>query len=245
MVDAVGFASDAVTYREGAGLPVVTMFPAAIPEYSYVRRMTTGGEQDTNDNAADFILVSTTGEALTDVQSVLGAPGPQNHLSPVLHNDVTVSFIDPGTPRLAPPNFVRTGTGNAGTLSIRRHFTNNTGTTLTRLRFRVIDITTLNTPNPGGAQADLRLVNSTDQQVSTSLGQTITVQGTTLDEPPAQPNGGGLNSSVRVVLPAGGLSPLNNGACPAGQVCEIDAQFLLNVVQIGRYRFFVNVEALP
>jgi hypothetical protein len=245
MVDAVGFTSDATTYREGAGLPVIAPFPTPTPEYSYVRRMTIAGEQDSNDNAADFTLVSTTGEVLAGVSSVLGAPGPQNQASPVLHNDVNVSFIDPGSPRLAPPNFVRTGSGNSGTLSIRRHFTNNTGATLTRLRFRVIDITTLNTPNPGGAQADLRLVNSNDEQVSTSLGQTITVKGTTLDEPPAQPNGGGINSSIRVALPSGGLSSLSNGICPTGQVCEIDTQFLLNVVQIGRFRFFVNVEALP
>jgi hypothetical protein len=36
-----------------------------------------------------------------------------------------------------------------GTLSIQRRFTNNTGRTITRLSYRVVDITTLNSPGAG------------------------------------------------------------------------------------------------
>jgi hypothetical protein len=235
-VDAVGFTSDEAGFREGAGLPVVSPFPAPALEYSYIRKLTTDAPQDTNDNATDFALVSTTGEMMGGVQSILGAPAPENFASPILHNDVAVSLIDPASPRLSSPNFVRTGSGNAGTLSIRRRFTNNTGATLTRIRFRVTDITTLGSPLVlAPPQADLRLANSADESITTSLGIPITLKGTTIEQPPAQNIGGGLNSSLSVQLPNGGLA---NGQ-------SIDVQFLLNVVQNGRYRFFFNVEALP
>ena len=42
--------------------------------------------------------------------------------------------------------------GALGTLSVRRRFTNQTGAAITRLRFRVVDITTLN--SPGYSQVD-------------------------------------------------------------------------------------------
>jgi len=61
---------------------------------------------------------------------------------------------------------------------VRRRFTNNTGATITRLRFRIVDITTLNSPGyvSGGTQADLRATNSTAFAVTTSLGS-LTVNG--------------------------------------------------------------------
>jgi hypothetical protein len=61
-----------------------------------------------------------------------------------------------------------------------------------------------------------------------------TVNGLTLEQPP-QPNGGGLNSTLTVALPGGGLAPGNS----------IDVQFLLGVQEQGTFKFFVNVEALP
>jgi len=65
----------------------------------------------------------------------------------------------------------------------------------------------------------------------------VTVQGTTLEQPPSQPNGGGFNSS----LSAGTVTlatPLANGA-------SIDLRFLLGIQQTGSFKFFLNVEALP
>jgi hypothetical protein len=50
-----------------------------------------------------------------------------------------------------------------------------------------------------------------------------------------QPIGGGLNTSLTVVLPNGGLLSGDS----------IDVQFLMNVMQNGGFRFFVSVEALP
>jgi uncharacterized repeat protein (TIGR01451 family) len=229
--DAVGFS--AVTnplYREGngLGLPVTTDI-----EHSFVRKLTTGVAQDTDNNLADFALVATNGnQTLTAAQ--LGAPGPENLFSPIQHNtDIKSSLIEPQADSTAPPNRVRVGSGDSGTLSIRRTFRNATGAPVTRLRFRVVNITTLGTPISLPSQADVRLVTSDDFQETTSRG-TLTVRGTVLEEPPAQPLGGGLNTSATVFLPGGALAP---GA-------SIDVQFLLSVVRGGNFRFFVNVEAI-
>jgi hypothetical protein len=72
--------------------------------------------------------------------------------------------------------------------------------------------------------------------VSLTGGGTANVEGTTL-ESPAQPNGGGINSSLAAgtVLPAAPIAP---GA-------SINLRFLLGVQQGGSFRFFINVEALP
>jgi hypothetical protein len=146
-------------------------------------------------------------------------------------------LIEPQQSSTSAPNRVRDFTpvtnGAQGTLSIRRRFTNATGQTVTRLRFRIVDVTTLNTPNPGGAQADLRWLNSGDLAVSTSLGN-LTVRGTIIQTPPTQSLGGGQNSSGTLTVPVN----LVSGA-------TVDVRFVLGVQQAGRFRFFVNVEALP
>jgi hypothetical protein len=240
-VDAVGFADDPADFREGAGLQVITEFPATRPQYSYVRKLATGIPQDTGNNAEDFVLVSTTGESIGGIQSVLGAPAPQSQASPVQRNaTIKTSLVDPTVSAALPPNRVRTGSetsANAayGTLRIRRKFTNTTGTTVTRLRFRVVDITTLGSPNPtGNSQADLRVLDSTDAEIETSAGL-IAIKGAVVEQPPAQVAGGGLNSGLTVQLPAGGLP--NNAS--------INVQFVLGVQQEGSFRFLINVEALP
>jgi hypothetical protein len=103
------------------------------------------------------------------------------------------------------------------------------------LRFRVIDVTTLNSPVVNPPQADLRLSSSTETTAATGLGFSVAVKGTTLEQSAMQASGGGINSTLSVALPTGGLAP---GA-------SVDVQFLMNVVQIGRFRFFISVEALP
>ena len=50
-----------------------------------------------------------------------------------------------------------------GTMSIRRRFTNNTGAPVTRLRFRIIDLSSLAVPGPGFA--DLRALSSASVSV--------------------------------------------------------------------------------
>ncbi|HEX8635005.1 MAG TPA: lamin tail domain-containing protein [Pyrinomonadaceae bacterium] len=251
VIDAVGFSSaNGTGFREGAGLsPATGIAPGESDQYSFVRKLTTGFPQDTNDNAADFALVSTTGAAGATL-AILGAPGPENTQSPIQSNAVIkASLIDNcatiGVAGSGCQNRMRDGSAEAsnptnaqrGTLSFRRRFTNTTQQEVYRLRFRVVDITTLNSPGyaPNNGQADLRLLSSTDTTVTPSnpfVPGDVSVRGTTLEQPPTQPLGGGLNSTVTLEL----LEPLGIGD-------SVTVQLLVGVQQNGNYRFFVNVEA--
>lgn len=257
-LDAVGSTSEANTlYKEGTGYPALTPFSI---DYSFYRdscgksgSITTFGAcpnpstvKDTNNNAADFIFVDTNGTSAGAGQR-LGAPGPENLSSPIERNaSIGTAFLDVCVGGASPPNRVRDFTSDPannstfGTLDIRRTFTNNTGGNVTRLRFRVIDLTTF--PAPSGI-ADLRPRTSTavvvtvDRPPCGSGTSNVTVQGTTLEQPPSQPNGGGFNSSMSagVVTLA---TPIANGA-------SIDVRFLLGIQQTGSFKFYVNMEVLP
>jgi len=145
-------------------------------------------------------------------------------------------LIDPSQPATANPNRVRdftpgSGPTALGTFEFRRKFTNTTGTPITAFRIRVIDISTTGTPSLG-LPADLRSLTASD---TTANGGTIQITGTTLESPSDAVNGGGLNSSLVVAIPGGSLAP---GA-------SVNVRLLLGVVQVGVYRFYVNLEALP
>jgi hypothetical protein len=256
-MDAVGSTSEANTlYKEGTGYPALTPFSI---DYSFYRdncgksgSITTFGActiatpKDTNNNAADFVFVDTNGTSAGAGQR-LGAPGPENLSSPIQRNaSFAVNLLDICVGGASPPNRVRDFTSDPannstfGTLDIRRSVTNNTGGNVTRLRWRVIDITTF--PAPSGI-ADLRPRTSTavvvtvDRPPCGSGTSNVTVQGTTLEQPPSQPNGGGFNSSLSsgtVTL----ATPLANGA-------SLDVRFLLGIQQTGSFKFYINVEALP
>ncbi|HYO99324.1 MAG TPA: thrombospondin type 3 repeat-containing protein [Pyrinomonadaceae bacterium] len=237
--DAAGFTTAAnPLYFETTGLPPVG---ATDGEYSFVRKLTSGLPQDTDNNANDFFFVSTTAGAFNGVQSTLGAPAPENLTSPIQRNaTIKASQIDSCAGAGACQNRARVGTpvpnGAFGTLKFRRKFTNSTGRTITRLRFRVVDITTLNSPGyaPGNGQADLRVVpsDSANFNVTLSTGESVPVAGTQAETPPAQPLGGGLNSGVSLITPVH-IAP---GA-------SINVEFNLGVMQNGFFRFLVNVEA--
>ena len=251
-LDAAGFSAHAGAtadlYREGAGL---TSPGANDGEYAFLRQLVTGLPQDSQDNAADFVFVATDGALYGGAQSQLGAPGPEDcgcypgnqfaNRSPTQRNaQIKASLIDQQVASTLPPNRVRLAPdpaypqfGANGTLDIRRRFRNTMNVPVTRLRFRIVDVTTLNTPNPGGQQADLRWVNSNDTPVATS-GGVITVKGTVIEMPPAQGQGGGLNTSGTVTT----FTPIAPGA-------TVDVRFVLGVQAGGRFRFFINVEALP
>jgi hypothetical protein len=256
-LDAVGSTSEANTlYKEGTGYPALTPFSI---DYSFYRdncgksgSITTFGPcpistpKDTNNNAADFVFVDTNGTSAGAGQR-LGAPGPENLSSPIQRNaSFAVDHLDPCVGGASPPNRVRDFTSDPannstfGTLDIRRTVTNQTGANVTRLRWRIIDLTTF--PAPSGI-ADLRPRTSTavvvtvDREPCNSGTSNVTVQGTTLEQPPSQPNGGGFNSSLSsgtVTL----ATPLANGA-------TLDVRFLLGIQQNGSFKFLINVEALP
>ena len=256
-LDAVGSTSEANTlYKEGTGYPALTPFSI---DYSFYRdtcgkggSITTFGAciidtpKDTNNNAADFVFVDTNGTSAGAGQR-LGAPGPENLSSPIQRNaSFAVNLLDPCVAAASPPNRVRDFTSDPpnnstfGTLDFRRTIVNNTGGNVTRLRFRISDLTTF--PAPSGI-ADLRPRTSTavvvtvDRAPCGSGTSNVTVQGTTLEQPPSQPNGGGFNSSFSagVVTLA---TPIANGA-------SVDVRFFFGIQQTGSFKFFLNIEALP
>jgi hypothetical protein len=266
--DAVGFGPNVGAtcdlFREGNTLTATNGSPL---EYTYFRdecgkkgnpstfgNCPTGGfTADTHVNADDFIFADTNATA-TIMGRRLGAPGPQNLGSPRFTLDVVTFLLDSTKGAAGNPNRVRDTSPSAigpnaatGTMSIRRRFQNNTGAPVTKLRIRVVDIST--TFIAGGGVADLRLLTSgdttdsvSDPATCTAAGFpsspcTVTIRGTTLETPPAQPLGGGFNSSATTGIITLG-TPLAPGA-------SINLQLVLGVQTTGSFKFFFNVEALP
>lgn len=240
-VDAAGFASVMNSlYREGAGLTP----GGGITEdgqHTFVRKLYTGVPQDTGNNETDFLFVSTNAAAYSGRVSALGAPGPESTASHVQRNaGLKASLIDPQCAGFGAANSacarVRVGdavpNGAFGTMALRRKFTNTTGAPVMALRFRVVDITTQNSPGFVSSHAILRVLSSGGV---TANGGTITITGATLETSPSQPNGGGYNSALAVALPGSGLADGDS----------INVEFLLGVEQNGNFRFYVNVEAIP
>ena len=264
-VDSVGFGTNiggvCDLMREGSTLAPVG---ALNIEYSYFRKecdfvynvgcMSNLYPKETNDNAADFMFADTAITNIAGIPRALGAPGPENRSSPIRRDDsgVTASLIDITQSNANPPNRARpTTSGPAltqpnGTLEIRRRVDNTTGSTVTRLRFRIVEMTTGPTPPVG--TADIRAITSSAVVLSgindpttcaktgtpTSTPCQVTAQATVLETPPAQTVGGGYNSTVSVSIP-GGLAPN----------ASINVNFALGVYQSGSFRFYIIVEALP
>jgi hypothetical protein len=259
LLDAVGSTNEANTlYREGAGYAPLS---SGSSEHTIFRDMcgnggsvtsttacTTGGSpKDTDNNATDFVVADTLGSNL-GASIRQGAPGPENMSSPIHRsgNFLTRSLLDPCVSAASPPNLIRDFTSdpvnnsNFGALDIRRTFTNTTGQPISRLRFRIVDLSTY--PAPSGV-ADLRartggdLTVTVDRPPCGSATSNVTVQGTTLEQPPNQPNGGAFNSSLSVndITLA---TPLANGA-------SIDVRFVFGIQQEGTYKIGIVPETLP
>jgi endonuclease G len=237
-LDAAGFNGSDPLYLEGAGLSPSGGINTD-GEFAFMRKPSGVTLIDADDNNADFAFVATDGGTYNGRTAVLGAPGPQNLSSPFDRvGAIVASPVDPNACLNCAPNRTRdtsdTGVNKAaGTLSMRRTWTNNTGLEVTRLRFRITDITTLNSPLIYPTQADLRALSSPDIIITRTDGSTVDVRGTTLEDASSQPNGGGHNSTLTVTL----ASPIANGA-------TINTQFLLGVQTPGSFRFFVNVEGV-
>ncbi len=228
--DAAGFAGAGTTFREGTGIPAITA-GAVTGQISFHRNQSSGAPQDTGDNAADFIFTNTlaTTETLGGTP-LLGAAGPENLNSPLINTNIFVDRLDLSQGISNPPNRFRDLTpvtnGTLGTIAFRRRVTNFTSQPLTRLRFRIRQITTA--PAPPGV-ADLRALTSGDITVNS-----LPVKGTTVEEPPTQTNGGGWNTSWTVDL----ATPIAPGA-------TVSVQYVCGVMQGGSFSIFINVEALP
>ena len=256
-LDAVGSTSEAnVLYKEGTGYPALVPFSI---DYAFYRdtcgkggSITTFGPcpidtpKDTNNNAADFVFVDTNGTSAGAGQR-LGSPGPENLSSPIhAGSPIADIALDPCVADTALPNTDYDGASDPpenatfGTLTFRRTFTNNTGSAITRMRFRIIDQTTF--PAPTGF-ADMRSHTVASENVIVDRApcgsgtSSVLVQGTTLEEPPNQPNGGAFNGSFSVGTITLG-TPLANGA-------SIDLAFLFGLQQHGQYKMGIIVETLP
>jgi hypothetical protein len=271
-LDSAGATAESNTlYKEGTGYPAISNVAV---DYSFNRDQCgkggsvtqTGGcaqaglPKDTNNNASDFVFADTQGASI-GAGTRLGAPGPENLSSPVLRNSKFGAFLlDATTGSSSAPNRFRDFTAGPpitspnGTLAIRRRFVNNTGSPVTRLRFRIIDVSVYPSQQTPG-YADLRAITSSDIVISNIMDNatcgalqtppstpptapcTVTVHGTTLEETVAgvqQQLGGGINSSLSVALPVA-LAP---GA-------SVNLQYVLGVQSSGTFKFFVNIEALP
>jgi hypothetical protein len=245
-LDAVGFTASPL-FAETTPLQPSTGVNVPL-QHSFVRRMTTGRPQDTDNNQADFDFVAVSQTTVSGRAPLLGAPGPENLTSPAQRNAVVkAQLVDPlcsgaGAPETACAR-VRTAADanpqNAafGTLLIRRRFRNTSGVDVTRLRFRLVDVTA-GTPQTGNL-ADLRALSSVDVTVSNTQGFDVLLHGLTLEEPstpaPAQP-GGGLNSTLSADITL---------AQPLKPNVPYDVEFRLGVMVNGNFRFLVNVESLP
>jgi hypothetical protein len=256
-LDAVGFGTNTGgvcdLMREGSTLAPVG---ALNIQYSYFRTETTssgGNPKDTNDNLADFMFADTVMTNIAGITRRLGAPGPENLASPIRRDNsgLILALLDGSQSSSSAPNRFRNFPNivpNApnGTLDIRRRVQNTTGSTVTRLRIRIVEMTT--GPTVPGGPADLRAVPSSSVVISnindpatcastgtpTTTPCQVTAQATTLETPPAQGAGGGYNSTLSVSIP-GGLAPS----------ASIDLNFQLGVMQGGTFRFLIIVEALP
>jgi len=262
-LDAVGSASESNTlYKEGTGYPALSVFTL---DCSFVRDQcgkggnpndsgpcTQGGAlKDTGNNASDFVFVDPNGTSAGAGQR-LGAASPENLSAPATGTGSIPNVgLDTCASNNALPNIARDFTSipannsTFGTVELRRTFTNNTGSSLTRLRFRIVDITTF--PAASGV-ADLRplttssVVVNVDRPPCGSGTSNITVQGTTLEvdnTAPSfgQPNGGGFYSSMSAGTVTLG-TPLANGA-------SIDLRFLFGLQQTGAFRVAMTIEGLP
>jgi hypothetical protein len=257
-LDAVGSTSEANTlYKEGTGYPTLTPFSI---DYAFVRdacgqqgsitNLTpcplTTGVADTGNNATDFYFVDTNGTSAGAGQR-LGSPGPENLASPIQRNaSFAVGIPDICVAGSLPPNQIRDLTSvpaqnsTFGSIELRRTVVNNTGANVTRMRFRVTQQTTF--PAPSGT-ADLRsrtTADTTDNFSNQPCGtgtSVITILGTTLEQPPSQPNGGAFNGTLSV-----GTVTLGTPIPPGNSVI---VRFLWGVQQTGKFRVGLNIEVLP
>lgn len=268
-LDAVGFGVNTGgacnLLREGSTLPPIA--GNATIEHSYFRKMcdwlqgagclVPGIPKDTNNNSVDFWLADTAASAIT---GRLGAPGPENLASPIRRDSannpgiggINVFLLDGNVSAAAGPNRDRNGSDPAGTfgsMKFRYRVTNNTGAPVTRLRYRIVELSTA--IQPAGPTADLRAISGTvepsigpvnDAATCTAAGAgsppcTVTVTATTLETPPNQAIGGGYNSTWSSGTISTG-SPLPNGQ-------SILINLKLGVEKTGQFRFYLIVEALP
>ena len=223
--DAVGLSTASSAYRGGSGLPDSSVVSGSTAEYAFTRTESSGNLVNTGDNSADFLLLVPDGPA-TLSGAAWGAPDPQDLASLVQRNDLAYStLLDPTVPAGTAPN--QSYDSGTGILTVDRSITNNsTSQTITRMDLR---LSTMSVEGGPGANphAWLQVQTSPGGPATTSCCGSLTVEPLTLVQPPAQADGGGIDSVLSVPLPSGGLAP---GA-------SVNVQFSFKVAQTGQYWF--------
>jgi hypothetical protein len=240
VTDAAGSVGALAGFYSGTPLPALTGTPA--DQYAWVRLEKAGALVNTGSNAADFQLVSTTGAVVGGVQSCLGSPSPQATGSPAQANAETQSaLLDPARGILAAPNWVYVH-GTPGLLTIRRTITNTSSTTITSAEIRITSLSEVNGPPEPGVTtqpptpAQLRVINpaTPTTQITITGGHTITVQNLSVDGPATAVPGGGLETTLTIPLPGGGLAP--------GASVSISLSFAVD--RHGPYWYGYDVDAI-
>ena len=190
------------------GTPLPTIAPGATADAAWVRLFPSGSLQDTADNRADFRLVTPGGGSVGGVPAAAGSATPTGSGGGGPAVAVRSAPIAPSVATSAPPNRVVAGTGTGRTLRVLRTVTNTGTTPVTDLRLAIASLSQADgapRPDPGPQpinRADLQLISAPTPTGSVLVeGRTIPV----VDLVP--PVGGGLNSSLPVPVPPGGLLP--------------------------------------
>ena len=217
--DTAATATDAVGpndpgYHLGTPLPAFTGTPT--DQYAWVRTQATGYLKNTQDNAADFALVSAGGGLVGAVQSMLGSASPTGYTDPWPHTfQIRSTLADPAKAANQNPNrvVVKITPGHPGSLQVRRVLTNTTTGTVTSMTLRITTISEANgltAPASAGTgtKAQIRATNpATPTSTITVAGAPVTVHNLSIDPPVAANPGGGLNTTLTAPLPPGGLPP--------------------------------------
>jgi hypothetical protein len=252
--------------REGAGLPGTFGNGDNTPvdgntQYSWVRKVSPVAPAntliktvDTGNNAADFAFVSSTAGVFGGLQSALGFPGPENLHSPISNGGIAVGsdLVDTTVGAATAPNQVRTQrascpvglcnneTSNLGTLTFRRKFTNISNQPITRLRFRLINMTTLGNTEGLLNAADLRALSDPEIEVAPAGcgGNCAPSNGSRVERAQSQLKGGGLNSSIGA---SNGVIDLSTTPLLPGQ--SIQVRFVAGVQLGGAFRFWISMDS--
>ena len=134
---------------------------------------------------------------------------------------------------------VKVKPGTPGMLTVRRVITNTTSGTVTAIKTRITAISEANGLGRGAAESSptafLRVINPVATTSDfTVTGAPVTVQNLGVDPPVVAGTGGGLNTTLAVPLPVGGLPP---GATVA-------VAFTFAADTPGSFWFGYDVEAL-
>ena len=256
-LDAVGSTSEANTlYKEGTGYPALTPFSIDYTFYRDERGKAARSRRwasapistpkDTNNNAADFVFVDTNGTRRAPA-SAWARPDRRTSRRRSSATPASRPACWIRASLRSPPNRVRDFTTDPannstfGTLDLRRSFTNNTGGNVTRLRYRVIDLTTF--PAPSGI-ADMR------PRTSTAVVVTVDRRAVRLRHARTSPCRARRWSSRRPSrTAAGSTASMSSGtvtlATPLANGATINVRFLIGIQQTGNFKFYLNIEALP